>query len=227
MSDPNDLTTLVPQGLIRRLKDHFREKVNDAVAKYHLNAVDEDCLTGALGQELSTASPIVASVGKGTVYSFAIESYKILGKGPGTPEKRTGADGIMQITVESNGTPLYAKGLPFQAKKLHASSAAKVAKQAADMLRTAESGMILRFGPQGYDAQDARHLASIPSDPKVLTPRRYVPLHELLGDWFLKCQIGRKDLTFDRKAPDPNVKGAKGFWVISTKIIQTADPSSK
>jgi hypothetical protein len=37
MVDPNDLTTLVPQGVIRRLKSHFTEKINEAVERYRFN----------------------------------------------------------------------------------------------------------------------------------------------------------------------------------------------
>ena len=127
MPEPNDLTTLVPQGLIRRLKTHFTEKIEEAVGRYRFNDADEDSLTGALGHALSTPQPVIVTAFKGAVYSFAIESYKILGKGPGTPERRTGADGIIQISVESDGKPIFAKGLPFQAKKLNRYHEAEVA----------------------------------------------------------------------------------------------------
>lgn len=220
MPDPNDLTTLVPQGLIRRLKTHFTEKIEEAVGRYRFNDADEDSLTGALGHALSTPQPIVVTAFNGAVYSFSIESYKILGKGPGTPEKRTGADGIIQISIESDGKPIFAKGLPFQAKKLNRYHEAEVAPQAADMFRTSRSGIVLRFGPDGYDACDVRHSVPQETDEEIPTTRGYAPLGTVMGDWFLKCEIGRRDLTFQRDEPDPNVTGKRGFWVVDTKILK-------
>ena len=85
------MATLVPQGLLRRLKAHFRERIEEA-QRYRFNDADEDSLTGALGHALSTPERIV-TVANGVTYSFAIESYKIRGEGPGAPERRTGADG--------------------------------------------------------------------------------------------------------------------------------------
>jgi hypothetical protein len=220
MRDTKDLTTLVPQGLIGRLKAHFTEKIEEAVERYRFNDADEDALTGALGHALSTPRPIVVTVFKGAVYSFAIESYKILGKGPGTPESRTGADGIIQISVESDGKPIFAKGLPFQAKKLNRFHEAEVAPQAEHMFRTSGSGIVLRFGPNGYDARDVRHSIPEKSDEEIPTPQGFAPLGTVLGDWFLKCEIGMRDLTFHRKEPDPNVDGKRGFWVVDTKILK-------
>ncbi len=220
MTDPDDLTTLVPKGLIQRIKTHFTKRIEKAVQSYRFNDADEDSITGALGQALSTPHPIVVSTFKGAVYSFAIESYKILGKGPGTPEKRTGADGIIQITVESDGKPIFAKGLPFQAKKLIRYHEPEVAPQAADMFRTSGSGIVLRFSPDGYDARDVRHSLAEEIDEEIPTPTGFAPLGTVMGDWFLKCEIGRRDLTFNRKEPDPNVEGKRGFWVFDTRILK-------
>ena len=36
-----DLTALVPQGLLRRLKAHFRESIAEAVQRYRFNETDE------------------------------------------------------------------------------------------------------------------------------------------------------------------------------------------
>lgn len=220
MPAPNDLTTLVPQDVIRRLKTHFTEKIEEAVARYRFNDADEDSLTGALGHALSTAKPIIVTVFDGMVYSFSIGSYKILGKGPGAPEKRTGADGIIQIRVESDGKRLFEKGLPFQAKKLNRYHEAEVAPQAKDMLRTSGSGIVLRFSPDGYDAQDVRHTVAAQTDEEISTPSEFAPLGTVMGEWFLKCQIGKRGLSFDREEPDPNVKDKRGFWVFDTKILK-------
>lgn len=216
----DDLTKLVPPGLLRRIKAHFAESIAEAVQSYRFNEVDEDSLTGALGQALSTPEHVV-TVANGASYSFDIESYKILGKGPGTPEHRVGADGIFQVSVRSNGRLIFEKGLPFQAKKLARYRVAEVIPQADDMLRTSGSGIVLRFGPHDYDAADARHLVPSKVSSAIPTPPGFASLGTVLGDWFLECQVGKAGLTFDRDAPDPNVEGKRGFWVFDTKIHKT------
>ena len=67
------MATLVPQGLLRRLKAHFRERIEEAVQRYRFNDADEDSLTGALGHALSTPERIV-TVANGVTYSFATRS---------------------------------------------------------------------------------------------------------------------------------------------------------
>lgn len=219
----DDLTKVVPPGLLRRIKAHFTESIAEAIQGFRFNEVDEDSLTGALGQALSTPEHVV-TVANGASYSFGIESYKILGKGPGTPEHRVGADGISQVSVRSNGRLIFEKGLPFQAKKLSRYRVADVIPQANDMLRTSGSGIVLRFGPHEYDAADARHLV-VPSNvsTSIPTPPGFAALDTVLGDWFLKCQVGKTGLTFHRDELDPNVEGKRGFWVIDTKIRKAVD----
>lgn len=215
-----DLTTLVPQGLLRRLKAHFGERIGEAVQRYRYNDADEDSLTGALGHALSTPERIV-TVANGVTWSFAVESYKIRGKGPGAPERRTGADGIFQVSVHSNGKPIFEKGLPFQAKKLSRYRESEVALQTKQMLRTAHTGIVLRFGPEEYDAADARRLAHEGSVGPDVAPTVFTSLEAVLGDQFLQCQIGKVGLSFDRDERDPTAAGERGFWVIDT-LIQSA-----
>lgn len=128
----HDLTKLVPRGLLRVIKAHFDDSVAEAVKRYRFNAVDEDSLTGALGHALSTPERIVSTM-NGSHFSFAIESYKILGRGPGSPEKRIGADGIFQISVWEGEEQIFGKGLPFQAKREDRYRSAEVIKQAEDL----------------------------------------------------------------------------------------------
>lgn len=215
----DNLSDLVPKGLLRRIKTHFDEKIQEAVKSYRFNDADEDSLTGAMGQALSTPEMIV-SVVNGSIYSFAVESHKILGKGPSTPEKRTGADGIFQISVMEGMKVVFEKGLPFQSKKKIVYRKAAVIDQADDMLRTSGSGIVLRYGPEGYDAEDVRHLLGKDDPDRVKTPPGFASLSTVLGDWFLDCEIGKMGLSFDKGVTDPNVAGKKGFWVIDAQIFK-------
>jgi hypothetical protein len=201
------LADYVPTGLIRRIQSHFRDKIEEAVQRYQFNEVDEDSLTGALGHALSTPQKIVSISGAAT-YSF------------GTPESRTGADGIFQLSVETQGSALFAKGLPFQAKKLSRFTLGEVKPQAADMYRTSGTGMVLRFSPKGYDAEDVRHMFPMDGEP-IATPPGFNRLEAMLGDWFLQCKLGRIGLRFDRNEADPHVRGKRGYWVFDTRILKS------
>lgn len=205
---------------MRAIKDHFENEIHSAVQSYRFNDADEDSLTGALGQALSTPAKVVTKAAK-ILYSFTVESHKILGKGPGAPEKRTGADGIFQVRLWEGEKLLFDKGLPFQAKKTSHYRQSAVMEQAELMYKTSNSGLVLRFGSEGYDAADVRQMLDTKEDEVLQTTKGFVQLHEALGEWFLKCHIGRMGLSFDRKEPDPNVDGAKGFWVIDTSIHAT------
>lgn len=219
-ADREDLTQLVPRGVLRAIKDHFKDEIRSAVQSYRFNEADEDSLTGALGQALSTPERVITVADK-VRYSFSVESHKILGKGPGTPEKRTGADGIFQVRLWEGEQLLFHKGLPFQSKKKILYRQSAVMKQAQQMYKTSKSGLVLRFDSKGYDAADVRRMLDTNEDEDLQTTKGFVQLHEALGEWFLKCHIGRMGLSFDRKEPDPNVDGEKGFWVIDTSIHAT------
>lgn len=224
MPDHKDLTTLVPKGVLRRLQAHFAEKILEAVDRYPLNAADEDSLTGALGHALSIPNPMVVTAFKGTTFSIQIESYKISGKGPGAPESRIGADGIIQITVRIDGNAVFAKGLPFQAKKAERCRFNDFAEQAETMFQTSGTGIIIRYGPEAYDALDVREFLKPQESAISQSAPGFSDLGSMLGGAFLDCHIGAVGLSFSREKADPNSPGQKGFWVIDTSIIGISTP---
>jgi hypothetical protein len=226
MNDHNNLTTLVPQGVIKRIKAHFDESIDEAVKRHRFNKAKEDGLTGGLVQAMAMPEHLV-SVVKGSQFSFAVEVYTILGNGPGTPEKRTGADGIFQIIVRHDGKEIFSKGLPFQSKRDDQYSKKSVESQAQTMFETSGSGIVLRFSDKEYDAEDVRHEMNDDDEQELPTEPGFHPLGTVLGDWFLQCQIGVLGLTFDANEPDPNKdndpkkENKRGFWVVSTVITET------
>jgi hypothetical protein len=78
---------------------------------------------------------------------------------------------------------------------------------------------VLRFSENGYDAEDVRHMLG-KHDLPLRTPTGFNPLDTMLGEWFLGCQLGKIDLSFDRQAADPHVAGKRGFWVFDTRIVR-------
>ena len=55
---------MLPPGLKSIIRDRYLAGVSDAVAKFDMNAADEDALTGALGNNISMPSPRIFSDGE-------------------------------------------------------------------------------------------------------------------------------------------------------------------
>lgn len=223
MPDDNDLTKLVPQGVIKRIRTHFNESIEEAVKRHRFNKNKEDGLTGGLVQAMAMPEQLVTVV-KGAQFSFAVEVYTILGNGPGTPEKRTGADGIFQIIVRHGDKEIFSKGLPFQSKRDDQYTPKGVQEQAEIMFKTSGSGIVLRFSDTVFDALDVRHEVGDHDEQELPTEAGFHPLGTVLGDWFLQCHVGVLGLAFDENEPDPNKEKKRGYWVVSTEITKTDIP---
>lgn len=214
MPDGPRLDQLLTKRFLKLIRDRIKAGVTDAEAKFRFNQDEEDALTGALAQSIAEAEPLHYEGPEGQ-FEFRIESHKLRGRGYGAPEKRLGADGILQISVSKNGKPVFVKGLPFQAKKFGGFANAAVKKQARDLYTTSESGIIVRYSDKGYTSTDVRHLLEDAESGAVPLKPPVEKLATMFGDRFLDCKIGRRGLTYDRDA----VSGtAKGTWVINTVV---------
>lgn len=214
MPDEPKLEHLLPKQFLALIRDRIKAGVSDAEAKFRLNQDEEDSLTGALAQAISTTAPLRFGGPEG-VFDFAIESYKLRGRGEGAPEKRLGADGILQISVSKNGRSVFAKGLPFQAKKFGGFANAAVRKQAHDLYDTSQSGIIVRYSDKGYTGTDVRNLLNDAGAGLAAQKPPTATLATLFGDSFLDCEIGRMNLTYDR---DALFQAKRGAWVINTIV---------
>lgn len=209
----DDIKELLPPLMFDRIRDRYLAGVADAEAFFSQSAADEDSLTGALGQAIATR-PMIFKGTDGDVL-VAIEYLKIRGRGAGAPEATLGADGIFQIRVlDAAGSPIREKGLLFQAKKGWKHRDQDLASQCRSMIRASGGGMVINYGPSGYEAFSAQ--AVIDADGRrddAEAARR--PLGHMLGDDFLDCTIGTAGLTYESlslAAP------ATGFEVIDTQI---------
>jgi hypothetical protein len=157
----------LPDLLVNLIRDRYLAGVADAQVKFPYSEGDEDSLTGALGQAISTAGPLTVTVGLDR-YTYNVSYRKLRGRGSGAPEKTLGADGIFQIDVTNNdGVPLVRKGLPFQAKKRWSGRDKKLVEQARKMLNSAGEGLIINFSPLGFSACSAAD--AIQSEGRIRT----------------------------------------------------------
>ena len=214
MPDEPSLAQLLPPRFLLLIRDRIKAGVTDAVAKFQLNAADEDSVTGALAQAISTATPLVYRGPEGN-FQFEIRSLKIRGRGKGAPEKRLGADGILQIVVSKNGKRVFTKGLPFQAKIEGGFENQAVRQQAASLYRTSETGLIVRYAADRYTGVDVRDLFRPVADGQPDRVVRQENLGTVFGDRFLDCEIGRMGLTYNDMVTTLN---GRGTWVIDTDV---------
>jgi hypothetical protein len=214
MGTEKELNQFVSEECLSHIRDRIKAGVVDAEAKFNLNQEDEDAITGALGQAISTAMPIIFKGTQGN-YTYHIQSYKIRGRGPNAPEKTLGADAIFQISVFHNNEQIFTKGLPFQAKKEGGFNNAAVKKQAGDLYRASGTGIVVRYSKDGYTAVDVRVLIresealQAGHEPK---PRK---LAIVFGDDFLDCRVGKQGLYLPKRIVDGD---GHGIWVFNTQI---------
>lgn len=216
MANSGNLAQFIPKGLLNLIRDRIKSGIVDAEAKYSLNQDEEDAITGALGQAISTTGWMEFRSNEGD-FTYEIKSYKLRGRGPDAPEKRLGADAIFQVAVFKGGQRIFGKGLPFQAKKGGGFQNAEVKRQAADLLRTSGTGIVVRYSEKGYSAVDVRDLVNAEGVQIAVELQKPKSLATMLGDDFIECRIGRLGLFFD---PTQDERDGKGVWAISTHIVQ-------
>jgi hypothetical protein len=187
-SDPRELKPLIPEVLYNAISDRIKAGISDAEALFDVNEEDEDAVTGALGQAISTPNPLIYNGPEG-LFEYNIRSFKTRGKGPGAPEKKLGADAVFQIAVFHEGNRLFTKALPFQAKKTGGFHNQKVQLQAKGMQQYFGSGVIVRYSKTGYRAVDIREM--VDRDGTILDKDvTETKLSTVFGNDFLACKIG-------------------------------------
>lgn len=189
---------ILPEEVLTRIRDRYVTGVADAEAGFNYNDADEDSLTGALGQAISTSNVIRQRVGKDR-YEWKIYSRKIRGRGPRAPEKPLGADGIFQIEIlDAHGHVVRRKGLPFQAKKGWSAADHRLVDQSKKLLKAAGTGIVIDLAPRGYTSCTLEDvIAANGHKREALAADTVHPLGQVLGDDFLECTIGKVGLYFD------------------------------
>lgn len=196
---------ILPDEVIQIIRDRYLAGIADAEAGFEFSEGDEDSLTGALGQSISTFEPVAFYINN-RVFVWKIYYIKIRGRGPNAPEKNLGADGIFQIEVLDNkGQMLRRKGLPFQAKKRWNRSDKKLLNQTSRMLQATGDGIVVDYASCGYTACRAKDVVRAEGRKMELRrEKRILSLGQMLGNKFLECSIGviglyyEKDIGFER-----------------------------
>lgn len=169
---------------------------NHAQSGWEAGNAEEDTLTGHLGGQLQTRRTRNILV-NGHQWRWRVRYTKFRGRGRNAFEKRSGADGIVELEVvrTAEQIALY-KGMLFQAKKIVGNRDARLIEQVGKMEQIAVgSSAVFEYGPNGYFAGDGR-LYLRDQDPAALREQR-LPLGSFLGDRFLPCESGLRGMYYD------------------------------
>src|SRR6267142_4077001 len=147
-----DIRDLLPPALIKVIRERYLAAVADAEQKFMFSEADEDSLTGALGNAISMAKPMVFYSDSGA-FDYQISYQKVRGRGPGAPERRYGIDGLFQIEVtDREGRVLLRKGLPFQAKKHWEGTDSRLVEQMKAINLNPCNAIVVDYDRSGYSA---------------------------------------------------------------------------
>jgi hypothetical protein len=209
-----ELSSIVPQEFLDLIRDRIKAGVADAESLFAINHQEEDALTGALGQAISTPRPIRYTTSLAD-FTYHITTHKLRGRGDGAEEKQFGADGVFQVEVFENGARVFVKGLPFQAKNGGGFLNARTRRQSAAMLETTGSGVVVRFSPAGYTAVDARKIVATQNSASKAPQPKQAKLSATFGDEFIDCKVGRLGLFYSEETSPPI---SNDVWAITTQI---------
>lgn len=214
----------IPPSLFDIIRDRYLAGVSDAEDKFEMSAADEDSLTGALGQAISTGKPRFHQVNE-EIYTWKISYFKLRGRGPGAPEKYTGADGLFQIEVKQKDSIVLQKGLLFQAKKNWSRKNKKLVSQCKDMQKITKSGIVIDYAKVGYTACEIQDVINADGyKTNVKKSGKLAQLGQTLGEKFLGCSIGQHGLYYDtetKKILGTDFPEFSVTHIVSAKIIHS------
>ncbi len=187
---------VIPNPIFEAIQRHLRTVGDNAQTAWPAANAEEDTLTGDFCGRLRT-EPQRIRVNGGQQWEWSVRYKKFRGRGKGAFEKRSGADGIIDIEVTSNGAKLY-KGLLFQAKKGDLRADADLTEQVRNMESLAKgSSAVFDYRKDGYRAVPGDVFLERGPDRRILIQRNEHPLGAFLGDEFLPCSKGLRGMYYD------------------------------
>lgn len=196
----------LPEPILQQIRDHLREAGNDAADAWQSASADEDTLTGDVFGHLRRRRRRGMRVGN-RIWRWSVDYRKLRGRGAKAAEKRTGADGIIEIeATDLVNQSSWRKGILFQAKKTGARSGRTLNNQIRRMERLAPTGSAyVEYGPDGCIAEPGHRRLAYDQDPGPRDKQAPRPLGDFLADRFLRCKEGVQGMYLD---------GARGILVI-------------
>jgi len=206
--------------LYEDLADHLRTRGRRAHRAWDVNQANEDSLTGAAFAEFHT-SRTRRVVANGQEYAWRVRAYKFGSGGLSSQERRTGADGIIEIEVLHHSTGnVEHKSLLVQAKKEWTGTDSRLVQQVERMESLVPgSSAAIDYGPRGYSGVSGHDILQSHGNRRLLSDRQISPLGDFLADQFLTCHVGVQGLFYDPRRKQlhlprqPNAPDAIRFMI--------------
>jgi hypothetical protein len=207
----------LPPQVAQSIREHVEEAVRQAESGYSSALEEEDTVTGELGGALRTLEPHLVEVPDGDfrgTWRWQIGYSKFGSKAKDSTESLVGADGVIELHV--GAVESQRKAAIFQAKNSPRREL-RLVEQCAKMSNWRESAFVIGYAPTGFYADhiDAC-LASRGLPPKA---GHGTHLATWLVDVFIACQIGHRDLRYDKERrrlywiPQSDGDGRRHDWV--------------
>src|SRR3569623_166050 len=185
----------IPKEVLKSIKDHIEESIPKALQGFISANEDEDTMTGQFGARLRTGSHTV-EVEQSEIsgkWRWSIDYTKFRGRGKGATESFIGADGIIELLLESSGEK-RTKSLLFQAK-MDWESDTSLRKQALLLSTLREASFFINYKEDSIEAISIDNV--LRSRGVYANAKDVLPIEEALSEYFLKCKIGSLDLAYD------------------------------
>lgn len=190
----------LPSAVLEPIAGYLRTVGRRAHRSWAVNHAHEDSLTGAAFADLHTHRTRRVVVDS-REWLWRVRARKFGSGGKASEERRTGADGIVELEVRYLPTGVVEqKGLLIQAKKEWSGADARLEEQVERMEGLAPGcSAAISYSPRGYVAADGRAVLVAVGNRRLVSDSQVVPLGDFLADRFLPCESGLRGLHYDAR----------------------------
>ena len=183
----------IPAEVREDIAIRIKEGVAETLAEFDSGEEDEDVFTGHLGARLTTRDRklYVPDAEVPGVWTWSIRYRKFRGRGKGATEKVVGADGILELSLDSFGRK-QTKSLLFQSK-MGGSYDKRLVEQCAKLSTWREASAVFIYSPDQLGAMSIDRVLRERGDLGGATG---MPLDKFINDVFVTCDIGDTDLRY-------------------------------
>jgi hypothetical protein len=188
----------LPVPVYESIAKYLRAAGQRAAKSWPVNRAHEDSLTGAVFHEFATYRTRQAYA-DGHKWHWRVQPYKFGSGGVDSEEKRSGADGIIEIEVKHLETgEIQSKALLVQAKKEWSGTDSTLLDQVQRMENIVEgSCAAFDYSSTGYSAVTGRGVIEASGNRRRVPNSEIESIGEFLADRFLACTVGVRGLYYE------------------------------
>ena len=184
----------VPERVRADMRERMESRIVKTISEFESASEDEDVLTGHLGANLTTHARqvYVPSPELPGYWTWSLRHRKFRGRGPGATEKKLGADGVIELTLDSPSGS-RSKSMLFQSKMEGSSGARGLVEQCAKLSTWREAAAVFSYGKHGFQALTLDATLAAKGD---LVRAKGAALSEFLAETFVGCEVGDTELRY-------------------------------